>query len=137
VAVKERQLIAVTRRTRSARRLGHFLRSSSGRPFFCDEEIIMVFTDVISQPAYPGANPKTIAEILVLPSKYTSSAGGVFSGWETVWIQHRWKEGEPKFRFTARLSAIRRRGSFGQRFRSCRRTRSSSSSAASSRSLAS
>jgi prophage tail gpP-like protein len=53
----------------------------------------MTFTsDVLSQPAYPGANPEEVAEIYV--------SGFVYSDWQSVWVQHRWKEGEPTFRFT-------------------------------------
>src|SRR5262245_43600834 len=53
----------------------------------------MVFTDVISRPPYPGAKKEEVAEIHV--------AGRVFSDWETVWVQNRWMDAWPIFRFTA------------------------------------
>ena len=42
----------------------------------------MTFTDVLSQPAYPGAKPEEVAEVFI--DKF------VYSDWETVWVQHRW-----------------------------------------------
>ena len=51
----------------------------------------MTFSDVISQPPYPGANPEEIAEIFV--DRF------VFSDWESVWVQHRWLDAWPVFRF--------------------------------------
>jgi hypothetical protein len=51
----------------------------------------MTFTEVISQPPYPGAKPKEVAEIFVDRFVY----------WETVWVQNRWKDASPIFRFTA------------------------------------
>jgi prophage tail gpP-like protein len=53
----------------------------------------MTFTEVISQPPYPGADPKEVAEIFV--DKF------VFSDWESVWVQHRWKDVYPIFRFVS------------------------------------
>jgi len=53
----------------------------------------MAFTDVLSQPPYPGAKPEEVAEIHIV--------GRVFSDWETVWVQHRWMDAWPIFRFTA------------------------------------
>lgn len=66
----------------------------------------MTFQDVISQPPYPGAKPEEVAEIYVLGATGTAETGtgggsGVFSDWESVWVQHRWKQGEPTFRFVA------------------------------------
>lgn len=67
----------------------------------------MTFQDVISQPPYPGAKPEEIAEIFVIgnededKTRGTGGGRGVFSDWETVWVQTRWREGEPAFRFTA------------------------------------
>jgi prophage tail gpP-like protein len=52
----------------------------------------MTFTSVISQRPYPGVNPEEVAEIMV--------EGYSYSDWETVWVQHRWKEAWPQFRFT-------------------------------------
>jgi prophage tail gpP-like protein len=49
------------------------------------------------QPNYPGADPTEVAEIYVLGA----AVSGVYSDWESVWVQQRWKEGEPAFRFVA------------------------------------
>ena len=52
----------------------------------------MTFTDVLSQPAYPGAKPEEVAEVFI--DKF------VYSDWETVWVQHRWHDAWPIFRIT-------------------------------------
>jgi prophage tail gpP-like protein len=52
----------------------------------------MTFTDVISQPAYPGAKPEEIAEVFI--DRF------VYSDWESVWVQHRWMDAWPVFRLT-------------------------------------
>jgi prophage tail gpP-like protein len=68
--------------------------------FFADAD--MTFTDVvISQPSEPGTNPDEIAEIVVLGGGRGGPGAGVFSDWETVWLQVRWMDAWPVFRFTA------------------------------------
>jgi prophage tail gpP-like protein len=49
------------------------------------------------QPSYPGADPTEVAEIYVIGAAVT----GVYSDWESVWVQQRWKEAYPTFRFVA------------------------------------
>jgi prophage tail gpP-like protein len=44
------------------------------------------------QPPDVGAKPEEVAEVFV--------NGQVFTDWESVWVQHRWKEDQPRFRFT-------------------------------------
>src|SRR5260370_19683702 len=52
----------------------------------------MVFTDVISRlPPYP--NPDEVATIV--------AAGHRFEDWESVFVQHRWADAFPWFRFTS------------------------------------
>jgi prophage tail gpP-like protein len=58
-------------------------------------------TDVISQPPEPGTNPDEIAEIIVAGGAKKGAGTGSFSDWETVWVQHRWMDAWPIFRFTA------------------------------------
>jgi prophage tail gpP-like protein len=53
----------------------------------------MAFTDVISQPPYPGAKKEEIAELFVGDLSY--------SDWQTIFVQHRWMDAWPIFRFTA------------------------------------
>jgi prophage tail gpP-like protein len=67
----------------------------------------MTFQDVISQPPYPGANPDEIAEVIVANPMFVRGSDamvpqgqGVYSDWETVWVQHRWMAGWGIFRFT-------------------------------------
>src|SRR5882672_10164857 len=38
-------------------------------------------------------NPQEVAQLIV--------EGTVFEDWESVWVQHRWSDGWPLFRFTA------------------------------------
>jgi len=50
----------------------------------------VAFTDVISQPPYPGAKPEEVAEIIINRTMVGGGAtGGVFSDWESVFVQHR------------------------------------------------
>ena len=49
-------------------------------------------TDIYSQPPDEGMKSEEVAEVHV--------RGRVFTDWETVWVQHRWKEDQPTFRFT-------------------------------------
>ena len=44
------------------------------------------------QPPYPGAKPEEVATLVV--------NGQEFSDWETVWIQDKWEDTFPEFRFT-------------------------------------
>jgi len=53
----------------------------------------MTFTDVISQSPYPGAKKEEIAELFV--------GDLIYSDWETIFVQHRWLDAYPIFRFTA------------------------------------
>jgi prophage tail gpP-like protein len=45
-----------------------------------------------TQREYPGANPNEIATLVV--------GGRYYSDWESVWVQHRWKDPYDPFRFT-------------------------------------
>lgn len=71
---------------------------------------------MVYQPPYPGANPDEVAEIIVAggaikrvapraqagaPVAGSPLGTGSFSDWETVWVQHRWRDAWPIFRFTA------------------------------------
>jgi prophage tail gpP-like protein len=59
----------------------------------------MAFTDVISQPPYPGVNPREVAEIRTI--RAGTGGQGIFSDWETVWVRVRLREVPSIFRFTA------------------------------------
>jgi len=56
----------------------------------------MTYQDSYADPKIPERAPINVAEVAML------QVGGVeFHDWESVYVQHRWQEGWPTFRFTA------------------------------------